>query len=735
MKKTRTIVFIFSLFISTASFSQGIGINNDSSEPDPSAILDVKSSTKGMLVPRMTAAEAYAISNPAEGLLIYATDVQSFLYYKTGNWNYLTSEFSWELADFDFDTKITSGGILDDDTIRFYVKNAEVLKLDSTHIVPLASNIFIGKNTGISLLPGEGNIGIGHNTLLINNQSGIVAIGDSALCYNHDTEDSVFYEGEQNTAVGNKALMANYTGSFNTALGYEALKLNSRGSGNTAIGSRALSKNNSINFFSECLHNTAVGAEAMQNNARGSYNTGVGSGVFWQSTMGDGNCALGYFSLPYNSGSDNSGFGRHSLFNNGTGNRNVALGAYSMHENYSGNSNVAVGNLSLRTNYDGNNCVAIGDSALYYNEVSENVAVGSAALLHNIFGFWNTAVGTDALYSNISGYFNIAYGHSALSSSTTGAYNSAAGVEALHFNVSGDNNTAFGMQALYHNLSGGTNVAVGVSALSQNTDAGNSVAVGFMALSLSNSSGNVAIGSEAAMQNTFGNSLTAIGYQAAYSNEAGSNNTAVGYQSLFANTGQRNTAVGAHTGADITSGNYNTIVGAYANVTTGTFFNSAALGDEASITASSQVRIGDAGVSSIGGFVDWTNISDERFKTNVSKDVPGLEFIGLLEPLTYNLNVSAINEFLGIDYSEKAEILAESGKENIKFSGFIAQDVESAAQSIGYEFSGVDAPKNEKDYYGLRYAEFVVPLVKAVQELAQENKVLIQDRQEQKDPY
>ena len=36
---------------------------------------------------------------------------------------------------------------------------------------------------------------------------------------------------------------------------------------------------------------------------------------------------------------------------------------------------------------------------------------------------------------------------------------------------------------------------------------------------------------------------------------------------------------------------------------------------------------------------------------------------------------------------------------------------------MGYDFSGVDAPKNDKDIYGLRYSEFVVPLVKAVQEL------------------
>ena len=66
-------------------------------------------------------------------------------------------------------------------------------------------------------------------------------------------------------------------------------------------------------------------------------------------------------------------------------------------------------------------------------------------------------------------------------------------------------------------------------------------------------------------------------------------------------------------------------------------------------------------------------------------------------------------------------------KEKILYSGFIAQDVESAARSIGYDFSGVDAPENAKGYYGLRYAEFVVPLVKAVQE----QQVMIQQQNDQ----
>lgn len=70
--------------------------------------------------------------------------------------------------------------------------------------------------------------------------------------------------------------------------------------------------------------------------------------------------------------------------------------------------------------------------------------------------------------------------------------------------------------------------------------------------------------------------------------------------------------------------------------------------------------------------------------------------------------------------------MAREDKANTLFSGFIAQEVEQAAQSIGYHFSGVDAPKSESDLYGLRYAEFVVPLVKAVQELSAQNTLLLQ---------
>ena len=118
------------------------------------------------------------------------------------------------------------------------------------------------------------------------------------------------------------------------------------------------------------------------------------------------------------------------------------------------------------------------------------------------------------------------------------------------------------------------------------------------------------------------------------------------------------------------------------------------------------------------------NISDGRFKTKVEANVPGIEFISKLRPVTYHLDVTGIDKFTNISYTTTEQLKARSEKEQLIYTGFIAQEVEAAAKSINFNFSGVDAPKNDKDMYGLRYAEFVVPLVKAVQELSKKNEEL-----------
>lgn len=67
-------------------FSQGIGINYDGIAPDSSSILDLKSSSKGFLIPRMTQTERNAIFSPALGLIIYQIDGIPGFYHFENSW-------------------------------------------------------------------------------------------------------------------------------------------------------------------------------------------------------------------------------------------------------------------------------------------------------------------------------------------------------------------------------------------------------------------------------------------------------------------------------------------------------------------------------------------------------------------------------------------------------------------------------------------------------------------------
>lgn len=165
----------------------------------------------------------------------------------------------------------------------------------------------------------------------------------------------------------------------------------------------------------------------------------------------------------------------------------------------------------------------------------------------------------------------------------------------------------------------------------------------------------------------------------------------------------------------IATGGNNTAIGFQTSVNNNTLTNTTTLGYQAQATASNQVRIGNNGVTSIGGFAAWTNLSDGRFKKNIEKNVPGLEFILQLEPVTYNFDFESLNKANNLSNNPEFVNTANPNT-NTRFTGFIAQDVEKAAKSIGYDFSGVDKAQNEGDFYGLRYSEFVVPMVKAIQE-------------------
>ena len=533
-----------------------------------------------------------------------------------------------------------------------------------------SGNVAVGRSALYKNELGYSNVALGIHSLYNNvDRSNLVAIGDSSL-FNNGSGATMTNHGSENTAVGSKSLFNNTLGSQNTAVGTESLKANTIGKDNTAMGAYALDNN------IDGDNNTAVGAFALTFNTTGTYNTTVGYKSLYNHTSGDFNTAVGGMSMYSDiTGTHNTALGYTSLFLNTTGSRNTALGVKALYNNTTGTNNLAIGNFALYKNDITDNNIAIGDSTLYnngsdspsYYQSVNNIAIGQSALKANTGGYFNIGIGTKALYEN-----------------TNGEHNIAIGLSSLEQNIAGHENISLGNYALNVNEIGYSNIAIGEKSMNENKDGHNNIGIGRFCLS----------------ENKHGDYNVAIGDESLNYTEVCDYNTAVGYRALtYLDIGDNNTAIGYDAGPYI--GNGQTII------------NSTAIGATAPITASNQVRIGNWFVTSIGGEVGWTTISDGRFKNNVKENVLGLDFILKLRPVTYQVDKDGLQQFLGVKNQKQKE-----GREMIISieSGFIAQEVETTVQELGFEFSGIDAPKNDKDYYGLRYGQFVVPLVKGMQE-------------------
>lgn len=87
MRQVKLLVLIFFCMICKFSFSQSFAINTTGSASDPSAMLDVASNNKGILIPRMSTTERIAITTPATSLMVYQTDgLKGYYYYDGSVW-------------------------------------------------------------------------------------------------------------------------------------------------------------------------------------------------------------------------------------------------------------------------------------------------------------------------------------------------------------------------------------------------------------------------------------------------------------------------------------------------------------------------------------------------------------------------------------------------------------------------------------------------------------------------
>lgn len=435
---------------------------------------------------------------------------------------------------------------------------------------------------------------------------------------------------------------------------------------------------------------------------------------------------------------ENVNLGRHVFIGKNTG---LSVGSFASAEVFigedagkattTGSNNVFIGTDAGKANTSGSNNVFLGkDAGKVATTASNNIFLGTSAGAANTTGYDNVFLGKDAGKATTNAYGNLFLGAGAGITNTTGYANVFLGYSAGSANTEANLNTFVGGYAGSANTIGNENTFIGNGA------------------GLSNTSGyyNTFVGLNAGVYNTTGNFNDFFGNRAGASNTTGSENTFLGrYCGQINTTGTKNTFVGNFSGHKNTTGINNTFIGHTAGSPIDiTVNNSLAIGYSASVLTDNTIVMGSSSISSATVPVAWTVASDARFKTNVQNNVKGIEFIRLLRPVTYHYNVNALSKYLKederMDSATQKPIMvtpdaftlaSREAKSRILQTGFIAQEVESAAKQLHYDFSGVDKPKTADGIYGLRYAEFTVPLVKAVQDLDAENQKLQKQIQQQ----
>lgn len=274
----------------------------------------------------------------------------------------------------------------------------------------------------------------------------------------------------------------------------------------------------------------------------------------------------------------------------------------------------------------------------------------------------------------------------------------------------GTDNAFYGHQAGQNNNAAGQyNVFVGTRA-AQNTTGGDlNTIIGWSAgITNTDHQGNTFIGAQAGeFAQPAANISTFVGEKAGWQVTTGTANTMIGERSgQNTTTGFFNTMIGTLTGGANITGDRITLLGYGSNVASDNLNNATAIGEGAIVNASNKVRIGNATVTVIEGQVGFTAASDKRLKENINSLDAGLNFILKLNPVSYQMK----------NLSDKRTNW-----------GFLAQDIETiVGDSNAILTVGGDSEKT----LGLRYTDFVAPLVKAVQEQQteiEELKLLLQE--------
>jgi len=142
MKLNLFYALLFALLLSNTNLhAQNVGINN--AAPDPTALLDLFSTDKGLLVPRLSSAQRTGIAGPAHGLLVFDTTLDLFFYSDNGLWvPLLGGRNGWSLlGNSGTDPSINFLGTTDAQPLVFKTALFEHMRITATGDIGIGTNL------------------------------------------------------------------------------------------------------------------------------------------------------------------------------------------------------------------------------------------------------------------------------------------------------------------------------------------------------------------------------------------------------------------------------------------------------------------------------------------------------------------------------------------------------------------------------------------------------------------
>lgn len=359
----RSILCIVAILLCTKSFGQ-VKIGDNPSVLNASALLELESSDKGLLLPRLSAVQIAAISNPATGLLVFNTTESS-----------LTVRLDTGWMKVDNPTGINN--LWSNAGQNIYNFNT--------------GNVGVGTNTPSEKLHVAGNLRVDSNLYI----PATTATAGVIYQNGHPIFHTSGNQFQQNVFLGLDAGSFSPYSKKGVAIGHGALS-NSDGSGNIAIGFYAAHALSGGSTYVDCIKNIFLGYSSGETASGGINNIAIGNEAGFQLaknstsnvligaqcgrnlTSGIGNCLIGY-NVQTTTGIYNTGMGSTSGINFATGNYNTWLGGDAFQSNRNGSYNTMLGFQAGKSDSVGSFNVFIGAYAGAYTQGHNNVFIGHTA--------------------------------------------------------------------------------------------------------------------------------------------------------------------------------------------------------------------------------------------------------------------------------------------------------------------------------------------------------------------